>query len=415
MSPVAGRNMRTGSSNAARKPAVVLADPLEKRGGAVLVYTAELLPYSETFVRDHVASLGGRRAILVGAKAVPGLSTDGLQTALLPNSRWSRMKLWLFGISPELDRLVEQHGVALIHAHFADAGARLARYATRRGLPLVVTLHGADVLRRRGRSAGELVTRLLWRRMMRSTDLFLPVSDHLAEKAEARGFPRAKLRRHYLGIPLHAASRVSVMSGVAPAILFIGRLVEKKGLSYLIDACRLLARRGRDFRLRIIGDGPLLDACRAQAELLGPRVAFLGRLPPEKVRDELRAAQILCMPSIEAADGDNEGLPIVSLEAQAARLPIVAFDQGPVPEAVRANGTALLARDRSPEDLALCLERLVRDPELRRRLGRQGRLHVEQHFDIERQAGELEKIYDEVLARRAESRSEGRRSSRGQA
>jgi glycosyltransferase involved in cell wall biosynthesis len=389
--------MRLAANAADPLPPHQPADEEATRAGTVLVFAAELLPYSETFVRDHVASLR-RGAVLVGAKAVTGLSTEGLETALLPNSRWSRILLWLTGISPTMDRLVAAHDVKLLHAHFADAGARLAQYARRRGLPLVVTLHGADVLRRPERTAGALMNRLLWGRLMRSAALFLPVSDYLARKAVERGFPEAKLRRHYLGIPL-TPPLLRQPSEAPPAILFIGRLVEKKGLPYLFDACSILARRGHDFRLRIVGDGPLLESCRERAEALEGRVSFAGRLPPEQVREELRQAQIVCMPSIEAADGDNEGLPIVALEAQAAGLPIVAFDQGPVPECLRANATGLLARDRSAEDLASSLERLLEDPELRRRLGHDGRRHVEENFNIERQSEELERIYDGVLAR----------------
>jgi glycosyltransferase involved in cell wall biosynthesis len=383
-----------------------------KSRGNVLVYTAELLPYSETFVRDHVASLTRGSAILVGAKAVTGLSTDGIETALLPDSRWARIQLWLMGKSEALDRLVETRGITLIHAHFADAGARLAEYASRRGLPLIVTLHGSDVLRRPGVTARDFVTRFLWRRLMRATDLFLPVSDHLARKAKERGFPPAKLRRHYLGIPLFAHADVDLDGDNAPTILFIGRIVEKKGLPYLLDAARILARTGHDFKLKIIGDGPLIEECRAKARLVEDRVSFLGRVSPARVREELSAAQIVCVPSIEAEDGDNEGLPIVSLEAQAAGLPIVAFDQGPVPECVTAGVTGLLAKDRSAEDLASCLSRLLHDPELCRRMGAEGRRNVEAHFDIERQSEMLEEIYEEVLATRVKSCAAG--EARGQ-
>lgn len=380
-----------------------------KRRGTVLVYAAELLPYSETFVRDHVASLTRGGAILIGSKAVEGLSTDGVETALLPNSRLARLCLWLTGKCPVLDDIVAVHEVVLIHAHFADAGARLAKYARRKGLPLVVTLHGSDVLRRPGWSAREVITRLLWRRLMRSADLFLPVSDHIARKALARGCPRSKVRRHYLGIPLSPAGNQKRYNAVTPTIIFIGRLVEKKGLPYLLDACDILAHRGHRFQLRVIGDGPLFEQCRARAETLGERVTFVGRAPPERVRQELALAQIVCMPSIEAADGDNEGLPIVSLEAQAAKLPAVAFDQGPVRECIEPNVTGLLAKNRSAEDLACCLGRLLHDPDLRRRMGDDGRRNVEAHFDIKQQSEKLEDIYEQLLATQTDSCATARR------
>ena len=373
------------------------AGGVEKRSGGVLVFAADLLPYSETFVRDHVASIRHRDAILVGAKPVAGLSTQGLETALLPNSRWARLLLWFWGISPAMDRIVEAHGIKLIHAHFADAGARLARYAARRKLPLLVTLHGADVLRRPEGTKTTLINRLLWPRLMRSAALFLPVSDYLRERAAKRGFPAAKLRRHYLGIPLFPPF-LRRTTTASPTILFIGRMVEKKGLPYLFEAAMHLASADCDFRLRIVGDGPLFARSRRRAQFLDGRVTFLGRLPPESVREELRQADIVCMPSMEAEDGDNEGLPIVALEAQAAGLPIVAFDQGPVPECVISGSTGLLARERSAEDLAECLERLLRNPELRRKMGREGRRNVEANFDIERQSESLEQIYEDVLA-----------------
>jgi colanic acid/amylovoran biosynthesis glycosyltransferase len=374
------------------------ATPEARRSGAVLVFAAELLPYSETFIRDHVASIRDRNAILVGAKPVAGLSTEGLETALLPNSRWARVLLWFAGISPAMDRIVEAHGIKLIHAHFADAGARLARYAARRKLPLLVTLHGADVLRRPEGAKAALINRLLWPRLMRSAALFLPVSDYLRDKAAKRGFPEVKLRRHYLGIPLFPPF-LRRATAAPPTILFIGRMVEKKGLPHLFEAAMHLADADVDFRLRIVGDGPLLARSRRRAQFLDGKVTFLGRLPPERVREELRNADIVCMPSIEAADGDNEGLPIVALEAQAAGLPVVAFAQGPVPECIISGSTGLLAKERNATDLAACLERLLRNPELRLKMGREGRRHVETHFDIERQSEELERIYEDVLAR----------------
>jgi colanic acid/amylovoran biosynthesis glycosyltransferase len=367
--------MRTATKPTGRRGPFRERKP-QRRRGTVLVYTAELLPYSETFVRDHVASLTRGSAILVGSKAVRGLSTEGIEIELLPNSRWARIALWLLGRSSSLDRLIETRAVVLIHAHFADAGARLAKYARRKGLPLVVTLHGSDVLRRPRLSMREVVTRLLWHRLMRSADMFLPVSDHIALKAIARGVPPSKLHRHYLGIPLSPPRTRRHATGSPPTIMFVGRLVEKKGLTYLLDASHILADRGHPFQLRIIGDGPLL----------------------EQVRKELGAAQIVCMPSIEAQDGDNEGLPIVSLEAQAAELPIVAFDQGPLRECVEADVSGLLAKDRSVESLASCLARLLHDPDLRQRMGAAGRRNVEARFDIKEQSQQLEDIYEQLLA-----------------
>lgn len=371
----------------------------------IVVFSPELLPGSQTFVRDHVQNFRDFEPILIGARRVDGLPLDGLDTAVLPPSRLGRAILWLFGISPFLDRIVANHDVAAIHAHFADAGMRIARYARRRKLPLIVTLHGADVLRRRRAPFPlRLFNAYLRREMLRSTTLFIAVSDFIREAALKSGYPASRLRRQPLGIPLPGGQALRPVGneredGGAPKILFVGRLVEKKGLTYLLQACRLLLDAGCRFKLTIIGDGPLLPRLRQEAEGLGSNVSFLGARSAPQVWEELASSDIFCMPSTEAADGDNEGLPIVCLEAQAAGIPVVAFAQGPVPEGVVEGTTALLAPDKSAEGLAEALKTLLGDSALRRRMGAAGQRFVQDNFDIRDRSRELDEIYRRASTR----------------
>jgi glycosyltransferase involved in cell wall biosynthesis len=367
----------------------------------VLVFSAELLPGSQTFVRDHVENFHDFDAILLGVRRVDGLALDGLSTAVLPPSRLGRVILWVFGWSPFLDRIVLNRDVVAIHAHFADAGMRIARYARRRKLPLIVTLHGADVLRRRDES---LVARLFYgylrREMLTSTTLFLAVSDFIKEAALRAGYPSARLRRQTLGIPLPENSLVRAQrtDRDVPSILFVGRLVEKKGLTYLLQACQRLADEACRFTLTIIGDGPLAPRHRKEAEDVRAPVHFLGARSASQVWEELSTADIFCMPSTEAADGDNEGLPIVCLEAQAAGIPVVAFAQGPVPEGVIEGTTAILAPDKSADGLAEALRTLLGDSALRSRMGAAGRAFVRDNFDIRDRSRELDEIYQLAAA-----------------
>jgi len=362
----------------------------------VVVFSAELLPGSQTFVRDHVQNFRDFDPVLLGVRRVNGLALDGLATEVLPSSRLQRAILWAFGVSPFLDRIVLNRDVVAIHAHFADAGMRIARYARRRKLPLIVTLHGADVLRRRRESImARLFNAYLRREMLRSTTLFLAVSDFIKEAALRAGYPPSRIRRQPLGIPLPADRDRGTdrSSDAVPKILFVGRLVEKKGLAYLLRACRLLADSGCRFRLTIIGDGPLLPQHREEAEGLDAHVTFLGARSAAQVWEELGTSDIFCMPSTEADDGDNEGLPIVCLEAQAAGIPVVAFAQGPVPEGVIEGTTAILAPDKSAEGLADALKTLLGDAALRSRMGAAGRTFVRENFDIRDRSRELDEIY----------------------
>lgn len=399
--PTAKEPVPDDTDEAARNRPGANGSPTNKDRKTIVVFSAELLPGSQTFVRDHVRNFRDFDPVLLGVRRVDGLPLDGLATEVLPPSRVQRALLWAFGVSPFLDQLVLNRDVVAIHAHFADAGMRIARYARRRKLPLIVTLHGADVLRRRREPLHlRLFNAYLRREMLNSTTLFIAVSDFIKEAALRSGYPASRLRRQPLGIPLPADQEpvTDRVAGTVPKILFVGRLVEKKGLSYLLKACRLLADAGCQFSLTIIGDGPLLPRHRKEAEGLGAQVNFLGSRSAAQVWQELATSDIFCMPSTEAADGDNEGLPIVCLEAQAAGVPVVAFSQGPVPEGVIAGNTALLAPDKSAPGLAEALKTLLDDAALRQRMGRAGRAFVRENFDIRDRSRELDAIYQLAAA-----------------
>jgi glycosyltransferase involved in cell wall biosynthesis len=376
--------------------------PVPTRPGKLMIFAAELLPVSHTFVRDHVENVRALNTVLVGINRVGGLELDHLETATLPSAKLARLALWLFGYSPFLDRLVRERGVVAIHAHFADGGMRISRYAKRRKLPLIVTLHGADVLRVRPKiSVHGVLKNLLHPGMLKSAAVFLAVSDYIRTAALKAGYPADRLRKHILGIPIPSINRHKPAASAEepPNILFVGRFVEKKGLSYLLRACRLLAEQGCRFTLTVVGDGPLRGQHGAEAEPLGALVRFAGLLSPAQVREELGAADIFCMPSTEAADGDNEGLPIVCLEAQAAGLPVVAFAQGPVLEGVVHGRTGILVPDKSVEDLGAALKSLINDPEQRVTLGAAGTRFIRDQFDIRDRSRELDELYEAIVDR----------------
>src|SRR6185437_11794512 len=144
-------------------------------------------------------------------------------------------------------------------------------------------------------------------------------------------------------------------------ILFVARLVEKKGCEFLIRAAVHLRECGRNARLVIIGEGPLRGKLEALATTLKVRADFLGVQGPDVVREWMQRAWVLCNPSVTAANGDTEGLGMVFAEAQATGLPVVSTLHGGIPEVVRDSETGLLARERSVEDLTRHLERMLAD------------------------------------------------------
>ena len=256
-------------------------------------------------------------------------------------------------------------------------------------VPLVVTLHGADVTVR-----GSQPDR--YKRLGEEASLFLCVSKFIRDRALEAGFPSQKLLVHCIGIDRDLFSP-SPEPEASQDVLFVGRLVEKKGCEYLLRAMRLVQQAHPQCELTIIGDGPLRPSLEALATELKLRCQFRGTQPAARVRESLRRARIACAPSVTAADGNSEGLPTVVGEALAMGVPVVATRHAGIPEIVIPHVTGLLAPERDPTALADALCLLLADNDLWQRLHRSAPRHIEQYFDLQWQTVLLENIYTRTI------------------
>jgi glycosyltransferase involved in cell wall biosynthesis len=279
----------------------------------------------------------------------------------------------------------------LMHAHFGRGGALALPIARALGVPLVVTFHGADATKET-HYRRRLVPRVYARRLaalQREAALFVCVSEFVRDALLARGFPADKLEVIHQGVQIGNSAVPETRAINDPYVLFVGRLVEKKGAADLIAAMRLLAARGSPARLVLVGDGPLAGTLRARAHGM-ERVSFAGWLPNAEARRLMRGAAAVCVPSVTARDGDAEGLPTVIFEAMAEGVPVVATRHAGIPEAVEHGRTGLLVSPGDPPALADAIERLVANPELRRAFGAEARRAALERFSAIGQSRRLE-------------------------
>jgi glycosyltransferase involved in cell wall biosynthesis len=373
----------------------------------VLIFRSDLLPPSETFVAAQAHALRRYAPVFAGLRRIrTGLELDPEECVTITRTdtladRLHRRIFLRTGHAPQFLRELRRHHPALLHAHFAvDAAAALPLHKQLR-VPLIVTLHGYDAttsdayLRRT--AAGRVFLRR--REELRArAKLFLCVSEHIHHEALARGVAPEKLRTLRIGVDLSLFAPDPLRSrSHEPIVLFVGRLIEKKGCTHLLRAMRIVEQRHPAAKLLIVGDGPLLDPLRAQARATLHCCTFLGAQPPSVVRDLMHRASVLVAPSIVAADGDTEGLPIVLCEAQAIGLPIAGFEGPGVSEAVVPCETALLAPSGDDATLADCISTVLTDHDLGARLAMAGRLRAEKYFSLAAQTARLESIYDEIL------------------
>jgi glycosyltransferase involved in cell wall biosynthesis len=184
-----------------------------------------------------------------------------------------------------------------------------------------------------------------------------------------------------------------------PLILSVGRLVEKKGFPFLLQAAAILSGQGMQFELIIVGDGPLRDELERLVGGLGLRdkVIFAGALTQEELGHVFRRADALALASIIGQDGDRDGLPNVILEAMAYGVPVVASNITAIPEAVIPEETGLLAAPGSPQELAAQLERALGDDELRQRLIVNAQRKVAAEFDQQKNVVVLARLFADSL------------------
>jgi colanic acid/amylovoran biosynthesis glycosyltransferase len=368
----------------------------------LIVYRDELLGPSETFIRAQGESLDRFRALYVGARRTAGLQLPDLRVHIMSEDGWvgrlQRARFKLLGPSAALRAMLASDQPALVHAHFGPDACDAIALARALEVPLVVTFHGHDVT-----TSDKHLPYLYIRRrnsLKRFGARFICVSDFVRQQAIEKGFPPHKTVMHYTGID---TDLFCPHAGVPrlPIVLFVGRLVAKKGCASLIRAMARVQAVTPDVQLVVIGDGPLRPTLERQAAELLRNHEFLGVRSPEAVKEWMNRSALFCVPSQTAPSGDAEGFGMAFAEAQAMGLPVVSFASGGIPEIVADGQTGFLVREGDWQSLADKLLVLLSDKDLWLRFSKAGQSRVRARFDLWKQTSALEQIYDDVLAERS--------------
>jgi colanic acid/amylovoran biosynthesis glycosyltransferase len=363
----------------------------------VAMFREDFLPYSQTFVFEELRLLERHR--------VDVFAWRRLNETLFPYEpvHVGGLPFLLTGHSSAFHSQFQSRDYDLVHAHFGTSAMYALPYTTRYRLPLVVTFHGVDV------TVLHSWVRLLphrwpyaWLgpRVLKRMTLGLCVSSEIRDLLLALNAPADRLVIHRLGIDLAAFTR-GPRDPARVEVIMIGRLVEKKGFEYGVRAFARVAARAPGAFLTIVGDGARRARLERMTRELGiaERVTFTGVLSSRDVSERLRRSDILLAPSVTARDGNREGGTIVVKEASASQVVPVGTRHGGIPEIVDDGETGFLVSERSVDELADRLERLVIDRALRLRLGEAARRKMEREYDNRARVKQLEERYDEAVQR----------------
>jgi glycosyltransferase involved in cell wall biosynthesis len=277
-------------------------------------------------------------------------------------------------------RLMRKLKPDIVHAHWllpSGLIATLVQELASKRFRLVTTAHGADV-----HLSGNMFSRLLKREVLRSSDLVAVVSPSLQAELH-RQMPSVKTCLAPMGVDLQSRFVPGKSVTQEPVLVFAGRLVEKKGVSDLLQAMPIILDQVPDTRLLIAGDGPLAgelrQLCRRMA--LENCVEFLRSVANDRLPELLRGAQVITLPFRIGEDGDQEGLGLVTIEAMGCGVPVLVGNVPAVSDVVTHDRTGWLVSSGQPQAIAEGVITLLGNPELRQRLATQARTEVVRKYD----------------------------------
>ncbi|HSV43619.1 MAG TPA: glycosyltransferase, partial [Candidatus Bathyarchaeia archaeon] len=236
----------------------------------------------------------------------------------------------------------------------------------------------------------------IYKDIFHTADVFLPISKHWRNALLALGAPEQKLEVFHMGInPNHFAFRFRRADpGTPMKILSVARMVDKKGLDDALKAVAL-ANKTHTISYTIIGDGPNKEKilCLIRSLRLESSVALLGSIPNEAVRLHYEASDIFLLPSkTDTKSGDQEGIPVVLMEAMAQGIPVISTTHSGIPELIIDGETGWLAPENNPDALYQKITEIIRNPEEANRRVQRAREKVIEEFNINRLTIALNRI-----------------------
>ena len=304
----------------------------------------------------------------------PRLENLAYRGGILENLKQNRRR---YGLIPffllfqalAIQKLLRRFPFDLIHAHWIipqGACVVFTSHLHRNRTPLLCTSHGGDLYGLNSKSMDWLK-----RFVLNRAEAVTTVSRRMRDDVGALGIKRGKIHVIPMGVDVQTRFVPPAGKKNTKSLLFVGRVVEKKGLRFLIEALPEILEKHPDAKLRVAGDGQELNAMKKLTNDLGVtgQVHFLGAVANETLPGLYQTSDVVVFPSIVASGGDREGFGLVLVEALGCECAVVATDLPATRDIIQDGTTALVVRQKDARQIADKVVQLLNDPELRNFLG----------------------------------------------
>lgn len=379
----------------------------------VLIYRTDILPYSETFILEQIKWLKNWEGVLVGdVKLKNGLKLDNVEVYSIfgESSLFFKIIRRISLCFPLLSLIgfyrIKKINPDLVHVHFATDFVKGWSLLKRFNVPIIVTLHGFDINTKKewwqsGHNGWWMkkYPEHLLNLAAHENVTFIAVSEAIKKQAIEYGIPKDKINVSYIGVDTERFSPDPAATPITARkqVMFVGRLVEKKGCLYLIQAFEKIQDKFPDIELVIIGRGPLEERLKKYVSDHKVRVKFLGVMNSQQIKQQLDQSRVFCLPSITAENGDAEGLGIVILEAQACGVPVITSAKGGAQEGILNGKTGYAHDERDIDAISHALDIILADDTLALGFSESARQFILEKMDIKSCTKRLEYLYDSTF------------------
>lgn len=359
--------------------------------------TPYLPSLTETFIRSHIEELPAKVTTVHGWRPAIGDRTVLPWGHLLYHK--ARRMLMGAGLEPETTaaylKVFRRDKIEAVLAEYGDTAVQVMDAAERSRTPLIVHFHGYDA------SVNSVLEehKHTYPRLFQIASDIIAVSRAMQRKLIDLGAPEEKVHYNPCGVDVDQFSGADP-AAAPPVFLAVGRFTEKKAPQITLSAFATVLRSCPEARLRMIGEGTLLEDCKNLSRELkiDHAVAFLGGQKPSVVVHEMQQARCIVQHSVISPTGDSEGTPVTILEAGAAGLPVVSTRHAGIPDVVIEGETGFLVDEHDEMSMAQHMIRLVQEPELAGVMGQAARVHIRKNFSKQQSLGRLWSIIESCIS-----------------
>jgi colanic acid/amylovoran biosynthesis glycosyltransferase len=359
--------------------------------------------YSETFIRTHVHHLPGNIHFLYGGD-LPLFFGNGqklIQRFGLVHRILLSIDRKIRGRKPSEERLrrkilkkyLIKHRIDAVLAEYGPTGCSVKDVCRDSNIPLIVHFHGYDAYEH------ETLRRFNnYRELFTMASGIIVVSRNMRKQLLNLGAPADKLFHIVYGVDPKEFNDAKPELN-PPVFLFVGRFVDKKAPHLTVLAFRDVINFIPNARLIMIGDGPLLEACKQLVKALNisDSVEFMGRRSHQEVADVMKNARGLIQHSLKTNLGDSEGTPLAILEAGASGIPVVSTRHAGIPDVVIEGKTGFLVNEGDVIAMADAVIKLCKDESLAGYMGKIGKDYIVRNFSVDKSIHQLYQVIRSIV------------------